>query len=241
MKNLVKVRVVALFATLCISHVYAEISGSTWKVVNIINDLNHPVKISSFDQLRGNFVLANIPRDTPENNNWDFKELARDIEIEIPKSSSLDIDNKSVTFIVKQGSKDITTEYTNGTNGPRAALVFIAQYDQYDRYGTMILDPNPDSSAISPNAVYLGYNGWTVGQQGYDFTYYLYPYRVSDVVQPSMGLGPSTPYFKRFGEVMYEGYGDENEKSPASGTIYVARDICATQATIANYLTCFHD
>jgi hypothetical protein len=239
MKNLVKIRAVALFATLCINHVYA-LDGSTWKVINITNDLGHEVKISQFEQKRGTFVLANIPGDKPENNNWNITELNKSTEIIIPAFSSLNINNKSVTFKVMQGGEDRTNDYKNASGGARAALVFIAHADLYDStYGTMLLSPNTE---IGQNSVYLGYNAWTQGQNGFDYMYYIYPLYVNDVMQSSMGLKAETPSFGSFrniNEIFFGG--SDHGLDPAVGTFSVAENICANQTTIANYLNCFND
>ncbi len=241
MKKILEFRFIALLISVTVSNVYA-LSGSTWKIMNINNDLGHDVRLSDFNTVRGDFILANLPGGLPVNNNRNFIELNGSTQIVIPAGKSIDSKESTVNFTVLQSGSDITNK---AKDKGYSALVYVAQTDENTRYATMILDPTGSQIPDISTSVYYGYSGRMVKLEVPDYTYFISALYNSEGVKwgrenaAISGIGTKGGMY-RVDEILYDPSAT-HIYGPAYNEISVAADICANQSTIDKYLNCFKD
>ncbi len=226
--------------------------GSTWKVMIIKNDLGHSVRLNTFGVVNGTFILAKLENGVVVNNNFNFIELNPASEIVIPANSSIDSKtpgnqlNFTLNSMTNQRLRD------SGYN----TLVFVAGSDYEERYASLII-----STGLGVPGIRYGYSGYfdsaasgeandkgeeinSLSNELINFTYYLGYTSVQDVeVVPrasARGIKGMAGVFSRVPEILYD-FSSGNLYGPAYNEISIAKDVCANQSTIGNYLDCFKD
>ena len=208
--------------------------GSTWKVMIIKNDLGHEVKLSSFEALRGTYILAKLDNGVVVNNNWNFRELNSSSEITIPAWSAIDSKTLGQNLNFTVAGMDTAQLRNTGYN----TLVYVAQTDQEERYGSMIITPSKVQDG-STN-FYYGYNGWAVGIQGRDFMFFFSSvYSLNSNKEDFNGIRRNGD-IALLHEILYN-YNDSNDTGTAYHEVSIVKDVCANQLSIDRYLNCFKD
>ncbi len=226
------------------------LNGSTWKVMIVKNDLNHPVKLNNFSAIGGTFILAKLENGVVVNNNNNYYELSPSAEIVIPANSSIDskTPGSQLNFTLSSMSEKQLRNSNYNT------LVFVLNPDLYhdsypwveylndEAYGSMSL-----YGSLSVPEIYYGYSGFFAPAQDHkseyfknfiNFTYFIGSSGNARAL--ARGVVGKDGVFSRTPEILYD-LSATHLYGPAYNEISIAKDVCANQSTIGNYLDCFKD
>lgn len=228
MKKTTKITI--LCALIGVKSVWA-FQGTTPEMMEIVNDLDHPVTIT-FDgsngagasMMRGSFILWQPNFDANGNpvvdySDGNYYEISAGKIILPAQSSTKSIGHSNGPIMQDASGKNIfLSKYLQYSRD--VYITFVAQTDDEMRYGTMKVKIN------SGNEFYVGYSG-LMREAGHNYSYFVGPvtansYYTSYIDSDNSTYGFGTYYLK---QPKWDTSADD-KYAPTHNTFYVSRDIC---------------